>query len=142
MVKKAEEKKDAPVAQADDNTKATQETAAPAAGENGNAAAAGQEDVKDTAKADAAADTTEESPTASATGSEAKEPTGEPDAAQIQPVLETLSVLADRHRVTSWQQAALMRCMGWESGKLVTDAEYRAALERIKNRPMGGGRLA
>lgn len=142
MVKKAEEKKDAQVAQADDNTKATQEAAAPAAGENGNAPAAGQEDVKDTAKADAAADTTEGSPTASATGSEAKVPTGEPDEARLQPPLETLSVLADRHRVTSWQQAALMRCMGWESGKLVTDAEYHAALERIKNRPMGGGRLA
>lgn len=59
-----------------------------------------------------------------------------------QPALESLSVLADRHRVTSWQQAALMRCMGWENGKLVTDDEYRAALIRIKNRPMGGGRLA
>lgn len=58
-----------------------------------------------------------------------------------QPALESLSVLADRHRVTSWQQAALMRCMGWENGKLVTDDEYRAALVRIKNRPMGGGRL-
>lgn len=56
--------------------------------------------------------------------------------------LEALSVLADRHRVTSWQQAALMRCMGWENGKMVTDAEYRAALARLKSRPMGGGRLA
>lgn len=70
---------------------------------------------------------------------------GEPKSnadASAQPALESLSVLADRHRVTSWQQAALMRCMGWENGKLVTDEEYRAALIRIKNRPMGGGRLA
>lgn len=142
MVKKAEEKKDAQVAQADDNTKATPEAAAPAPGENGNAAAAGQEDAKDTAKADAAADAAEGSARASANGDEDKAAADAPDEAQIQPPLETLSVLADRHRVTSWQQAALMRCMGWESGKLVTDAEYRAALNRIKNRPMGGGRLA
>ena len=56
------------------------------------------------------------------------------------PVLESLSVLADRHRVSSWQQAALLRFMDWTDDKLVSDAEYRAALENLKHRRIGGGR--
>lgn len=56
--------------------------------------------------------------------------------------LENLSVLADRHRVPSWQQAALCRFMGWEDGKMVRDAEYREALNSLKNRRLGGGRMA
>ena len=56
------------------------------------------------------------------------------------PVLESLSVLADRHRVSSWQQAALLRFMDWTDDKLVSDAEYRAALENLKRRRIGGGR--
>lgn len=58
------------------------------------------------------------------------------------PALESLSVLADRHRVPSWQQAALCRFMGWEDGKMVRDAEYREALNSLKNRRLGGGRMA
>lgn len=54
--------------------------------------------------------------------------------------LENFSVLADRHRVVGWQQAALLRLMGWEDDKRVSDAEYRAALEHLKNRRIGGGR--
>ena len=56
------------------------------------------------------------------------------------PVLESLSVLADRHRVSSWQQAALLRFMDWTDDKLVSDAEYLAALENLKHRRIGGGR--
>lgn len=56
--------------------------------------------------------------------------------------LESLSVLADRHRVPSWQQAALCRFMGWEDGKMVSDAEYREALNSLKRRRLGGGRMA
>ena len=56
------------------------------------------------------------------------------------PVLESLSVLADRHRVSSWQQAVLLRFMDWTDDKLVSDAEYRAALENLKHRRIGGGR--
>lgn len=56
------------------------------------------------------------------------------------PVLESLSVLADRHRISSWQQAALLRFMDWTDDKLVSDAEYRAALENLKHRRIGGGR--
>lgn len=56
------------------------------------------------------------------------------------PVLESLSVLADRHRVPSWQQAALLRFMDWTDDRLVSDAEYRAALDNLKYRRIGGGR--
>lgn len=56
------------------------------------------------------------------------------------PKLESLSALADRHRVAGWQQAALLRLMGWEDDKRVSDAEYRAALETLKSRRIGGGR--
>ncbi len=59
-----------------------------------------------------------------------------------QPQLESLAVLADRHRVPGWQQAALMRMMGWDDGKMVTDEEYRNSLEQLRNRRLGGGRLA
>lgn len=30
--------------------------------------------------------------------------------------------------------------MGWEDDKRVSDAEYRAALEHLKSRRIGGGR--
>ena len=56
--------------------------------------------------------------------------------------LESLSVLADRHRVPSWQQAALCRYMGWEDGKMVSDAEYREAQNSLNRRRLGGGRMA
>lgn len=62
--------------------------------------------------------------------------------AQPAPKLESLSTLASRHRVPSWQQAALMRLMDWTDGKMLTDAEYSAGLERLKTRRLGGGRVA
>lgn len=56
------------------------------------------------------------------------------------PALESLSVLAERHRVPAWQQAALCRFMDWTDDRLVSDAAYRAALENLKHRRIGGGR--
>lgn len=56
------------------------------------------------------------------------------------PKLESLSMLAARHRVVGWQQAAILRYMGWEDDKRVSDAEYRAALDHLKSRRIGGGR--
>ena len=53
---------------------------------------------------------------------------------------ESLSVLADRYRVPSWQQAALCRMMGWADGKMLTDDEYQAALAELSARHLGGGR--
>ena len=55
--------------------------------------------------------------------------------------LESLSVLADLHRVPTWQQASVCRLMGWADGKAVTNAEYMDALEKLKTRRVGGGRM-
>lgn len=51
-----------------------------------------------------------------------------------------LHELAVLHRVSGWQQAALARLMGWQEGKVVTDADYRAALDRLNARRLGSGR--
>ena len=55
------------------------------------------------------------------------------------PAPESLAELANRYRVPAWQQAALMRCMGWAEDKQVSEKVYAKALETIKNRPLGGG---
>ena len=55
--------------------------------------------------------------------------------------LESMNVLADRHRVPTWQQAAVNRLMGWEAGKMVSNADYVSALDKLKARPVGGGRM-
>lgn len=67
-------------------------------------------------------------------------PGPEKDAAAQAPELKSLSALADRHRVPSWQQAALCRMMGWADGKMLTDAAYKAALAKLSARHLGGGR--
>lgn len=58
------------------------------------------------------------------------------------PLLESIAILSNRHRIPGWQQAALMRMMGWDDGKAVSDEEYRDALDRLRSRRLGGGRLA
>ena len=62
------------------------------------------------------------------------------DMADAAPQRESLAVLAARHRVPSWQQAALCRYMGWADGKMLTDGEYGKALKQLAARHMGGGR--
>lgn len=54
--------------------------------------------------------------------------------------LENLAVLADRHRIPAWQEAALCRFMGWADDKMVTNADYVDALDKLKTRRIGGGR--
>ena len=71
---------------------------------------------------------------------ETPEAPADPETDVETPALESLSALADRHRVPSWQQAALCCFMGWAEGKLVSDAEYRDALENLKRRRLCGGR--
>ena len=80
---------------------------------------------------------------AAAAGAGTAAPDPEKDAAapaQEASELLTLSALAARHRVASWQQAALCRYMGWADGKMLTDAEYGTALKQLAARHMGGGR--
>lgn len=55
--------------------------------------------------------------------------------------LTSLDELALRFRTPSWMQGALLRLMGWEKGKMVTEGEYGQAVERLSGRKMGGGRL-
>lgn len=69
------------------------------------------------------------------------EPPETPEPEKEVPALESLAVLADRHRVPTWQQAALCRYMGWEDGKMVADAAYLDALDKLKTRRVGGGRM-
>lgn len=56
--------------------------------------------------------------------------------------LASLDAHAMKRRVSAWQHAALLRAMGWVEGKMATDAEYDAALNMLKHRRMGTGRLA
>ena len=41
----------------------------------------------------------------------------------------------------AWELAALRHATGWADGKQVSEAEYAAALDKLRNRPQGGGRL-
>lgn len=80
----------------------------------------------------------DQTPTENALGAETETP---PEPGKEAPALESLASLADRHRVPTWQQAALCRYMGWEDGKMVADADYLDALDKLKTRRVGGGRM-
>ena len=56
------------------------------------------------------------------------------------PELESVSLLAERHRVPGWQLAALLRFTGWNDDKMIRDEAFRQALAELKNRRTGGGR--
>lgn len=66
--------------------------------------------------------------------------TDTPNETQAPPLFD-LSHLADKYRVAAWQMAALMRCMGWDEGKMVSEADFLAATAKLGERRMGGGRL-
>lgn len=59
---------------------------------------------------------------------------------EAKPELETVSLLAERHRVPGWQLAALLRFMGWNDDKMIREETFRQALAELKNRRTGGGR--
>lgn len=95
-------------------------------------------------KPDAAEEKQHDEQTAAETA-ETQETAPDPEKDVEAPALESselmsLSVLAARHRVASWQQAALCRYMGWADGKMLTDAEYGEALKQLAARHLGGGR--
>ena len=56
------------------------------------------------------------------------------------PELESVSLLAERHRVPGWQLAALLRFTGWNDDKMIRDEAFRQALVELKSRRTGGGR--
>lgn len=47
---------------------------------------------------------------------------------------------AMRLNIPGWQHAALCRLLGWASGKLVSEAEYKDGLAALHARRQGGGR--
>lgn len=59
---------------------------------------------------------------------------------EARPELETVSLLAERHRVPGWQLAALLRFMDWNDDKMIREETFRQALAELKNRRTGGGR--
>lgn len=65
---------------------------------------------------------------------------GGADSGEKSAVLENMDELAARFRVPQWQQAALVRFMGWAPGKRVSAQEYETALDALLSRRMGGGR--
>ena len=111
-------------------------------------AAGGSVNNNETPAANAQANTPEEKQPDEQTAAEPaeiQETAPDPDKDVEAPALESselmsLSVLAARHRVASWQQAALCRYMGWADGKMLTDAEYGEALKQLAARHLGGGR--
>ena len=101
-------------------------------------------EAEKTDKPDAAEEKQHDEQTAPETA-ETQETAPDPEKDVEAPALESsellsLSVLAARHRVASWQQAALCRYMGWADGKMLTDAEYGEALKQLAARHLGGGR--
>ncbi|MDR1398105.1 MAG: hypothetical protein LBJ14_10305 [Desulfarculales bacterium] len=66
---------------------------------------------------------------------------GKGDPAMLKPgVAHLLSIteLSEAMRLPTWQSAALHRLMGWEPGKMVSEADYKTGLARLKNRRIGG----
>ena len=102
-----------------------------------DAQASAPEQAAETA-AQAAAPAQEAAPAPEAAGGKAK---AKAAAKAEGPELESLAALADRHRVPAWQEAALCRFMGWAEGKMVSNAEYLAALGKLNSRRLGGGRM-
>lgn len=89
---------------------------------------------------DAQTDQDKTDPQAGAQAPEREDGTDEEPGSQYltSPVLVGLDQLAMLYRVPSWQQAALARMQGWETGKHVTAEEYEAALAALTARPQGG----
>lgn len=56
--------------------------------------------------------------------------------------LEDVEVHALASSVPDWEVAGLMRAAGWAPGKQVTKTVFNDTLEKFRNRPQGGGRIA
>lgn len=56
-----------------------------------------------------------------------------------QPRLVPLDELAAD--LPAWELAALRQATGWAAGKQVTEVEYKTALENLRTRPQGGGKI-
>lgn len=69
------------------------------------------------------------------------EQTGASPEAGAEETLENLATLSQKHRIPAWRLAAATRYMGWEKDKLVSESEFKAALNTLQSRRIGGGRM-
>jgi hypothetical protein len=56
---------------------------------------------------------------------------------ELQPVVK----LAAKRAIPGWELAGLMRAAGWAEGKQVTADEFDSALQRFRERRIGGGAI-
>ncbi len=56
--------------------------------------------------------------------------------------LRPIEDLAQAACVPAWELAGLMRAVSWAEGKQVTEKDFNAALNALKKRGQGGGRIA
>ena len=55
--------------------------------------------------------------------------------------LKDVETLAKEKGLKGWELAALRQATGWIDGKQVTDKEFDAALERLRGRRQGSGKI-
>jgi len=100
-------------------------------------------------KAQAVEETKEQSPAVStdeSTGSKGKAGEGKP-AEEITPDhniatgLIDIDDMAESQGLPGWEKAALFRAANWAKGKKVSAAVFESALESLRKRQMGGGKL-
>lgn len=56
-------------------------------------------------------------------------------------ILFWVSELAEAQNVPAWEVVALRRATGWAPGKQVSQAQFAESLNKLRNRPQGGGRI-
>lgn len=55
--------------------------------------------------------------------------------------LVDIDMLAEENGLSDWEKAGLFHAAGWAAGRLVSSDDFAAALERFRNRRMGGGMI-
>ncbi len=52
-----------------------------------------------------------------------------------------VSKLAKNRKLPAWELAALRQATGWAPGKQVSKKEFEDAVNKLRDRPQGGGRI-
>lgn len=55
--------------------------------------------------------------------------------------LQPVESLAKAVKLPTWELAALRQATGWVDGKAVTQAEFDLAVDRLRSRQQGGGKI-
>ena len=75
------------------------------------------------------------------TASDAPDDAKNSEPKETEPVLMSISEFAMKHRLATWQTAALLRLMEWTPEKQVSESEFASALNILHSRRIGGGRM-